>query len=234
MTQSDMVDSLYQKVLATGYMAYAVSSIGTGPNPRWLRAAMCTNNPDLAEELLVAFGGAVIPLAYYFDARNFSGHERLAAWQASVLPFIDFGGGPCTCTHRFRVPGYWPPPGDAPLTNEQVVTLIQTGDLDLLAEMHARGRLVPPDKATRTSVATAFTADWVSRALLALRPDIAQWLLATFGRSSMRPMDNGQHASSLLWGVPERAAREWLEQAIKRDWQDPNPRLTTKSAAKSN
>lgn len=229
-------NALYERVLRAVACGGFSVRVGAAPGPEWMRVAFLANLPDLAEDLLVAFGGAVLPHAQSFDAAFFDDGSRLAAWQASVLPFSIFGGRasrPCPCAHRFRVPGYWPPPGSAALTNDQVIVLIETGDLDALRDMHAGGRLVPPDDAAKRNPRTAFYSCWVARALSALRPDIADWLLATFGRSRMRPIDNGKSAAiavmaPLRGNEHHNAALAWLERAVASDWY-----RSVKSAAKT-
>ena len=70
--------------------------------------------------------------------------------------------------------------------------MIETGDVEALRCAHAEGRLVAPVDVSSSQ------DQWIVCALLALQPQIADWLLATFG-SLVIPCDGGAYVDSRLW-----------------------------------
>lgn len=202
----DVVAALRDRVVATGYLAPL--DVDDAPSAAWLLSAIATNATDLADDLLRAFGGAV--LARHTDLVPPGCGPCDSAWVQSLFPFSGIGESRAPCTRDVSAPGWWPPDGPASLTDRQVVVLIQTGSLDALKRAHADNRLVPPS-----------ICGWVIEALCALRPDIADWLLEQFGPAVV-PSDNGHCVAALLWprnNAHVAKAMDWLRAAQERGWR---------------
>lgn len=195
------------------------------PSSMWLITALMAGDTGLADDLIAEFGGAVVPRrsdpARALCGRQAAGRE----WLARFLPHLD-RTAPCPST--FNAPGgWWPPEGPGGLSQEQVEILIDTGNLDALRRAFAEGRLV-------LGVRDRARLDWCTVALLALRPDIAEWLFSTFGGAAVAyDLDARFIKGRLLLSdaMPPtcKAARtdalEWLQSAKARLAADQNTAL---------
>ena len=86
---------------------------------------------------------------------------------------------------------------------------------------YADGRLVLPARVGGLELVAVHEAsslfnDWIACALWALRPDIAGWLLATFG-AAIVPPDGGKLAGDRT-SPHVAAALSWLNSARARNW----------------
>lgn len=129
---------------------------------------MYTNAVELADDLLEAFGGAVLSPAIHMSVAT-TLSSQIRKWAERHFPYLDHSA---PCARSFAVPGWWPPTGPGPLTNDQVSVLIDSGNIEALRRAFAEGRI---PRETRDDIGR------VTRAVLALRPDIAAWLMITYG-----------------------------------------------------